>query len=86
MIQCRHWRGWLLIAAVAIGVALLLLLAPHGHSGDSSAWLAILPVFFAGVISPLSLFVSLANEYRGRTPDAPALTASFQRPPPLRIA
>jgi hypothetical protein len=86
MIHDRHQRGWVLIASIAIGIALLCLLVPHTHSGDGADWLAILPLLFAGVISPLSLFAPLAYEYSGRTPDAPALPILFQRPPPFRIA
>jgi len=86
MIQNRQRRGWFLIAAIAIGIALLLLLVPHAHSGDGANWLAILPLLFVGVISPLSLLAPLADEYIGRTPDAPALPTLFQRPPPFRIA
>lgn len=71
---------------IAIGVALLLLLVPHPHNGDNGAWLAILPVFFVGVISPLSLLSPLAFIYLGREPDAPSLPASFQRPPPSILA
>jgi len=55
MIQDRQRRGWILIAAIAIGIALLFMLLPHGHSGGSPDWLAILPILFVGVISPLSL-------------------------------
>jgi hypothetical protein len=80
----RQWRGWYLIALVAIVIALAALLIPHGHSGDGGDWLAILPVFFVGMISPLSLFSPLAWSYAGRTPDAPLLPASFQRPPPFQ--
>lgn len=86
MIRREHQRRWLLIAAIAIGVALLLLLVPHPHNSGSAAWLAILPVFFVGVISPLSLLSPLAFIYLGRTPDAPPLPASFQRPPPPILA
>jgi len=86
MIQDRHRRGLILIAAIAIGVALLLLLVPHTHSGDAVAWLAILPILFAGVISPLSLLPRLPYAYVGHTPDAPVLPASFQRPPPFTLA
>jgi len=85
MIQNRHRRGWILIAVIAIGIALLCMLIPHGHSG-SADWIAILPLLFAGVISPLSLFAPLAGEYVGRTPNAPALPALFQRPPPFTLA
>ncbi len=82
----RHRRGWALIAAIAIVAALFLLLIPHGHSGDAGAWLAILPLLFVGFISPLSLLSPLTAPYEGRTPDAPVLPASFQRPPPFRLA
>ena len=86
MIQSHLRRGWILIAAIAIGSALVLLLLPHAHSADAGAWLAILPILFAGVISPLSLLSPLAYFYAGRTPETPALTVSFQRPPPFRLA
>ena len=76
-------RGWILIAAIAIGLALLMMLVPHGHSGDSADWVAILPLLFVGIISPLGLLGPLASVYVGRIPEAPSLTAAFQRPPPL---
>lgn len=84
MRENRQRRGWVLIAAIAIGFALLLLLVPHGHSGNAADFAAILPLLFAGVISPLSLFAPLAFAYAGRVPQAPVLHPSFQRPPPLR--
>jgi hypothetical protein len=86
MIEIRHRRGFLLIAALAIGIALLCLLIPHPHSGNAPDWVAILPLLLVGVISPLSLFAPLAYEYVGRTPDAPALPVLFQRPPPFQLA
>ena len=86
MIQNRQRRGWILVAAIAIGVALVLLLALNAHSGDANALVAILPLLFVGVISPLSLLSPMAFAYVGRTPDAPALPARFQRPPPFRLA
>lgn len=86
MLQNRYRRAWLLIAVIAIGVALVLMLVPHGHNGDNGAWLAILPLLVLGIISPLSLFAPLAFEYAGRTPEAPTLPASFQRPPPFSRA
>jgi hypothetical protein len=85
MMHNRQRRGWVLIAAIAIGIALVCLLIPHDHSGGAD-WLAILPFFFAGVISPLSLLSPLACEYVGRAPNTPALPSRFQRPPPLRLA
>ncbi len=86
MIQDRQRRGWVLVAAIAIGVALALLLALNAHSGDAGALVATLPLLIVGVISPLSLLSPMAFVYAGRTPDAPALPASFQRPPPLTRA
>ncbi len=85
MRQNRQRRAWLLIAAIAIGIALVCLLIPHGHAGGAD-WLAILPLLCAGVISPLSFFAALAFEYDGRTPEAPALPTLFQRPPPFLLA
>ncbi|MGA2887422.1 MAG: hypothetical protein ABSE51_05170 [Terracidiphilus sp.] len=85
MFQDRQRRGFVLIAAIAVGIALVCLLVPHGHSGGAD-WLAILPLLIAGVISPLSLLAPLAYEYVGRTPDAPALPTYFERPPPFRLA
>ena len=77
---------WFLIAMFAMGIALLLMLVPHGHNSQSGAWLAILPLFLVGLISPLTLFPAFAEAYSSRVPDAPALPASFQRPPPFQVA
>lgn len=86
MTQNPNRRAWLLVAVIAIGVALVLMLFPHVHPGSTGGWLAILPIFFVGVISPLSLLSPLAFVYLGRTPDAPARPSSYQRPPPLQLA
>jgi len=75
----------MLIAAIAISIALVSLVAVQAHSGNAGAWAAILPLLIVGVISPLSLLPTLAFVYLGRTPDAPALPARFQRPPPFRL-
>jgi len=83
MLQSRQRRGWIPVAAIAIGVALVCLLALHASSGNVGSWAAILPFLFVGLISPLSLLSPLACVYAGRTPDTPALPASFQRPPPF---
>jgi hypothetical protein len=77
-------RGWILIAGIAIGFALLMLLLPHGHSGGAADFVAILPLLFVGIISPLSLLAPLAYAYAGRVPEAPLMAAAFQRPPPIR--
>ena len=86
MFAGRQKHGWILIAAIAIGIALVCLLVPQTHSGSGPDLLAILPLLFAGIISPLSLLAPLTFAYVGRTPDAPALPASFQRPPPFARA
>lgn len=86
MNEIRYRRAWGWVAVFAILTALVLMLVPHGHSGDAGAWLAVLPLLFVGVISPLSLLSPWAFVYLGRTPDAPALPARFQRPPPFAIA
>ena len=86
MKQRSQIRGWLLIALIAIAVAVLSLLVLHLQSADNPALVAILPLLFVGIISPLSLLSPLAFFYLGRTPDAPALPASFQRPPPFQLA
>ncbi len=78
----RHRRAFLLIAAIAIGAALLLLLVPHAHSADNSAWLAVLPILFVGLISPLSLLSPQSLLCIGFVPSTPVLSPTFQRPPP----
>jgi hypothetical protein len=83
MADGRQRRGFQSIAAIAIGIALLLLLVPHGHSGAAADFVAILPLLFVGIISPLSLLTPLGFAYAGRVPEAPLMAASFQRPPPI---
>jgi cell division protein FtsW (lipid II flippase) len=83
----RHQRIWLLVAAIAIVAALVLMLVPQAHSGHAANWLAILPVLFVGLLTPLTLSSAvLATNDSVRIPRAPALQPSFQRPPPLTIA
>ena len=41
-----------------------------------------MPVFFIGLIAPLSLIAPRAALCLGRAPSAPALPFLFQRPPP----
>jgi hypothetical protein len=77
-------RALLLIAVFMIGVALVCLLVPHTHSANGADWLAIVPLLFAGLISPLLLLPELAFGYRGRIPAKVALAPAFQRPPPSR--
>jgi hypothetical protein len=77
-------RGWVLIAAIAIGFALLLLLAPHAPQNGAADFVAILPLLLMGIISPLSLLGLLEIAYAGRVIEEPVLVPSFQRPPPFR--
>jgi uncharacterized membrane protein len=86
MIERRHQRIWLWVAAIAIVAALVLMLVPQAHSGHAIDWLAILPVLFIGLIAPQTMLASLAIRDSIRTPDTPTLQASFQRPPPFRTA
>lgn len=82
----RQKRAWFWIAIAAILIALIALIVPHHNAGgpDQSAWLALPPVFFVGLIAPLSLIALIAVLSLGFTPEPPALTPSFQRPPPNR--
>jgi len=79
----RHKHAWFWVAIAAIAIALMALLVPHvGNSPDQQAWLALLPIFFVGLIAPLSLLPLLANLAVGSIPTARALVPTFQRPPP----
>lgn len=52
------------------------------RKAGSGALIAMLPVLFIGLVSPLTL-VSLASiRCLGRAPATPPLSALFQRPPP----
>jgi uncharacterized membrane protein len=86
MIGLKQRRALFLVAIVAIGIALVVLMIPGSHSGDNSAWVPLIPLLLVGMISPLGLLSPLAFFYAGRIPQAPALTASFQRPPPFKLA
>jgi len=55
------------------------------HDAGSGAWTAMLPVLFVGLLAPLSLFSCKSMLSLGRTPSAPALPCSFQRPPPALL-
>ncbi len=86
MIDLKQRRAMSLIALLAIGIALVLVMIPGSHSGDNSAWIPLIPLLFVGMISPLGLLSPLAFFSAGRIPEAPTPTASFQRPPPFRLA
>jgi len=48
-------------------------------------WMAIVPVFFIGLVSPLTLVSAAFIRGISWPPAAPLLPASFQRPPPLSV-
>jgi hypothetical protein len=77
-------RAWFWIAVAAIAIAVIALMVPHcGNTAHQWASLALLPVFFVGLITPLSLLPLLAVLRIGHAPEAPTLAPSFQRPPPV---
>ena len=80
-------RVWFWVACAAIVIALVVLIIPNvgGNSPDQSLWLALLPVFFVGLIAPLDILPQFALLTLGHASDAPALAPSFQRPPPSGI-
>jgi hypothetical protein len=86
MTRDRNEHKWLLIAAIAITVALVLLLVPQTHSGHASVWLAVLPVLFIGLVWLLCLLPDSVSFELAHEKEAPALQPYFQRPPPLTIA
>ena len=53
------------------------------RSGVSGRLIAMLPVLFIGLVSPLGSQSESANSL-GRAPAAPLLSALFQRPPPVQ--
>ena len=55
------------------------------RSASIGVWMAILPVFFIGLVSPLTLVSAAFIRGISRPLAAPLLPASFQRPPPLSV-
>ena len=52
------------------------------RDAGSGALIAILPVLFIGLVSPLTLVSVASIRCLGRAPAVPLLSALFQRPPP----
>jgi hypothetical protein len=122
--QNNERKGLVLVAALAIGIAVVSLLDLHAASLDegsypgiirsqvtnwltprggtslvehalrssapqqnaASDWVAILPILFAGMISPLALMPRRLGTYDSLVTAAPALPSLFQRPPPFRCS
>lgn len=84
----RHKRAWFWIAIAAIAIVLVALLVPHIHGNTQVQpdWLALLPVFFVGLLAPFTLLPLLPVLSLGHAVEAPSLAPSFQRPPPFRLA
>jgi hypothetical protein len=80
----RQKRVWVLIAIAAIVIALVALIVPHHNANgpDQFAWLALLPVYFVGLIAPFNLPTLLSVLSLSYAAKAPDLAPSFQRPPP----
>jgi hypothetical protein len=78
MISHRQWRIWTAIAALILA---LVMLSPIGL-----ACLVLLPFSFIGLIPIPVLLLRRDPLHAGHIPDAPCLPASFQRPPPFRLA
>ena len=53
------------------------------RSAAMGMWIAILPVFFIGLVAPLNLISAAFIRDTYRQPSSPSLSALFQRPPPL---
>lgn len=53
------------------------------RTSGTGSLIAMLPVLFIGLVSPLVLAVTWVRS-QGRAPAAPQLSALFQRPPPFR--
>jgi uncharacterized membrane protein len=84
MTGIRQRRLWLLVAAIAI-VAVLCLLVQQTHSSNSVVWLAILPVFFIGLLFPLDTPWRAAIRSAGSALEPLFHRSSLQRPPPVRL-
>jgi hypothetical protein len=56
--------------------------AKSAFRSSSGALIAMLPMLFIGLVSPLGLQTVAANRSFGRAPAAPLLPVLFQRPPP----
>jgi hypothetical protein len=53
------------------------------HAGDDGMGFNLLPVYFVGLVAPLSLLSPRPVRYLGRALPAPVLLELFQRPPPI---
>jgi hypothetical protein len=83
MISHQHRRALTAVAALVLVLSFFLLLL---HAVAVSACFVLLPFFFIGLIPIPVLFARWDLLHLRHAPDAPALSPSFQRPPPFRLA
>jgi hypothetical protein len=75
-------RIWFWIAIAAITLVVITLLLPHaGNAAGQQAWVALLPMFALAFIAPFSQELLDVLNIR-HAMQTPALSPSFQRPPP----
>lgn len=86
MNRLGHRRAWLLVGLVAIVCMIFVLLIPQVHPAPGSQWIAIIPLIFLGLISGSALLLPQFSICIVHVPNAPALPAAFQRPPPVTFA
>ena len=82
----KHRRGFFLVAAIALGIALLLLILAHAPAGHAVVYLVVLPIVFIGVLPSPSVMSRMEFMRSGLTSDDLVLPSSFQRPPPYLFA
>ena len=85
MTKIQPRRVSFLVAVIAIAAVLFLLLAPLAHSGISSVWLIILPVFFVGLLLPLNPLWRAVDHASDRATESAFCRSFFQRPPPVPL-
>jgi hypothetical protein len=59
---------------------------PSSHSVSSGTVFNLLPVYFVGLVSPLSMLFAGSGACLRRALPAPDLTGRFQRPPPFLLS
>ncbi len=76
-------RRWQVFAVVALLVCLLAMMVAHaGSQGTLIACVLFFPVFLFGLLDPRLWLETVGFAERVLLPQAPVLSALFQRPPP----
>jgi hypothetical protein len=80
LLQTRRLQ---VITAIVMMVCFLALLIPHsGSSGPFVACVLFFPVFLFGLLDLQQMFRNVVRADETLLPQAPVLSALFQRPPP----